>query len=452
MLTLLMLLACKDPAPADDSDSPVDTGERPDPLPRREGELSLAEADARIDGAAGDGMGTTAVGSGESWLLAVGIPQRNDGVGGAVLLTEPPYGDIGPDDELPRVPGGTLQSYAGSTLAALGDSLAVGAFWDGNGGNLAGAVYLWDEPLAAGAPDGVWIGASGDNAGISLRTLPDWTGDGVDELLVGAIGADGVEGEAGRVSVLDGSLRGERLLSDAAVSISGREYGGYLGISVSANDLDGDGVADLLIGALADTGDASASGAAYVFYGPLTGALDTRDADGSFAGEESYGQAGKSVSCSGDLDGDGLADLAIGAPEGGDGGFVFVHNAAPLGVVAVREGALAVFSAESPGDRAGFSVAIVGDRDLDGQDELMIGAPRNAAAGERAGAAYLLYGPPEGLVAAADAAWILRGEAAEARAGSFVGAGPDFNQDHAPELMVGSYALNDGAGALYLLY
>lgn len=452
MLPLLALLACHGPDKASDSTSPVDTAEPPDPIPRREGELSLAASDARIDGNPGDVLGTAAVGGGESWLIAVGVPQRNDGVGGVLLFDAAPGGAVPADSAAAQVPGGTLQGFSGATLARLDDALAVGAFWDGSGGAMAGAVALWDTPTAAERPDALWMGDAGDNAGVSVQSVGDWTGDGVEDLAVGAIGVDGGEAEAGRVSVLDGSLRGERRIADAEVAIWGTEHGGYVGVSVCPGDLDGDGAPDLVVGALADSGDAASSGVAWVYYGPLRQSVDTRDADGALFGEESFGQTGKSVSCGGDVDGDGLPDIAIGAPETGDGGFVYVHNVSPLGPVGVRDGALAVISAEAPGDRAGFSVAIVPDRDLDGQDELLIGAPRNSAVAEFAGAAYLFYGPPEGVPSVLDAPWILRGEAEEARAGAVVGQAGDFDGDHAPELFVGANGVNSGAGTLYLLY
>ena len=94
-----------------------------------------------------------------------------------------------------------------------------------------------------------------------------------------------------------------------------------MGISISAvGDLDGDGLADLLIGADQTDLAGSDSGGAYLFFGPVTASSAATDADQWFGGVSSSDYAGAAVSGGGDVDGDGVGDLLIGATGEDSGG------------------------------------------------------------------------------------------------------------------------------------
>ncbi|MFH1468367.1 MAG: hypothetical protein ABIO70_28520, partial [Pseudomonadota bacterium] len=154
---------------------------------------------------------------------------------------------------------------------------------------------------------------------------------------------------------------------------------------------------DLLIGASASDSAATDAGAAYLVLGSATPThRDLASADVTFLGEASGDAAGSAVAGVGDVDGDGLDDVAIGAPgsdqAAADSGMVYlVHGGAGLagGSLALADRSLTGVDA---GARAGAALAGVGDVDGDGLDDLLAGAWGDGAAGPMAGAAYLVLG------------------------------------------------------------
>ena len=143
---------------------------------------------------------------------------------------------------------------------------------------------------------------------------------------------------------------------------------GLLGISVaSAGDVDGDGRADFIIGAnAASPGGLSGAGSAYVYSGAIGALLFQKN--GVRAGDN----LGISVASAGDVDGDGRADFIIGAYLAdsirfSDVGSAYVYSGATGDLLLLKDGAAA-------GDWLGFSVASAGDVNGDGRADVIIGA------------------------------------------------------------------------------
>jgi hypothetical protein len=158
--------------------------------------------------------------------------------------------------------------------------------------------------------------------------------------------------------------------------------------------VDGDGLADVLVGAYGANGG-SYAGKAYLVLAASLGTASTIDlslADHSFVGEHNGDKAGGSVSSAGDVDGDGLDDLLVGAP-GHSTSHAYLILGASLGTTSTIDLSLADYNYRDPyyGAEAGESVSGAGDVNGDGLDDLLVGAPRSSSSdGTSPGKAYLI--------------------------------------------------------------
>jgi hypothetical protein len=197
---------------------------------------------------------------------------------------------------------------------------------------------------------------------------------------------------AGRVYVLpgDGDFANIQNAGDLALAtVTGDDNNDALGTSTSAlGDLDQDGYADFGVGVpgvslfsgLGFAGELpDKNGSVVVFLGPVDGVYQAQHADLILQGEALPGMAGTSLG-SGDLDGDGWIDVAVGAKENSTSGLfsgaVYIYYAPLLGaqVPFQLDEADAVLEGESHGDLAGTSLVIAPDMNDDGGDDLVVGA------------------------------------------------------------------------------
>ena len=256
-------------------------------------------------------------------------------------------------------------------------------------------------------------------------------------------------------------------LSSTGCHFVGEEQGDIAGYSVaSAGDVDGDGLDDLLIGAPRNGDGGEHAGKAYLLLGSSLGSSSTIDlsaADYAFVGEHAGDRTGHSVASAGDVDGDGLDDLVIGAPHNDDGGesagkayLVLGSSLGSSSTINLSDADYALVG-ENVGDIAGYSVASAGDVDGDGLDELLVGAQGNDDGGEHAGKAYLLLGSSLGSTSTiylSDADYAFVGENAGDGSGKSVASAGDVDGDGLDDLLIGAAHNVDGgesAGKAYLL-
>jgi hypothetical protein len=333
-----------------------------------------------------------------------------------------------------------------------------------------GAVYLVPGPITATGQIDVSAvtrreGSNNDDLlGAALAFTSDLDGPGVDadgdgfaDLLMGAPQFDTAAAGNGEVRLLTSTGYAGGSFSTTTATLTGTASGDRAGTAVAWVDADGDGFADILVGAP----DANTGGEAYLLDAGLSGtvALSTGRRFVGAAGNES----GIAVAGLGDLDGDGYSDFAIGEhlddTSGADAGTLSLFRG---GASALAAGAVNLSSAdlrlhgEAAGDRLGFAVSTAGDVDGDGTLDVITGAWRNDAAGADAGAAYLLPGPVFALGALTDASVVRwTGQAASDRAGIAVAGGGDINNDGFGDLLLGATLNSSGGGsnrgAAYLL-
>ena len=301
------------------------------------------------------------------------------------------------------------------------DELAISNTLNSSVANVAGRTFVM-----AGAhigPGGLdftvsesWIdvpgGGAGNASGCETGTAGDVDGDGLDDLLVGTQGAGPGGPNSGMVSLfLAASMTedgGTVQLSARDMRFSGEIDDDRLGTDVQAlGDLDGDGRSDFLLSARNSDDPWSDAGKTYLVRAgsiPLT--EDTYSIQGApaFLGEAEYDRSGTSIAALGDVDGDGLPDLAIGAPlnDGGseDAGAVYIvaGSSAALATAFPLTSANGIVRGAEEGGRFGQELVAAGDVDGDGHGDLLVGAPRAGAAtpGDPGpGKAYLLLSPYE---------------------------------------------------------
>ncbi len=378
-----------------------------------------------------------------------------------------------------RVDGSAAAHFAGETpndnsgvsLAAAGDvnGDGYGDFLIGanlNGATDAGAAYLvlggpggWSLSKRLGqAPTIEYVGeAASDNAGISVAGAGDVNGDGFDDLLIGAhLNNDGGADAGGAYLVLGSAAPTSGSLS-TAIQYSGEAAGNQAGRSVAgAGDVNGDGFADMLIGAPFNNDGGASAGAAYLVLGSATPTSANLSTAVQYTGEAAGHQAGQSVAMLGDTNRDGLADMLIGAPLNGDSGanagaiYLVIGSAAPA---SNNLSAAGVQFSGSGGENVGQSVAGPGDVNGDGFADMFAGAPLNDSAAADAGAAYLVFSrpgiPPNSLSVVGIQ---YAGEGAGDQAGTNIGSAGDVNGDGFADLLVGApFNSSVDTGAAYLI-
>ncbi|NEP09402.1 MAG: hypothetical protein F6K14_04020 [Symploca sp. SIO2C1] len=366
-------------------------------------------------------------------------------------------------------------SYSGSSYVVFGStdsfnsSLDLSSL-DGNNG------FRLDSPV----PDDNFFRRPVSGAG-------DINGDGIDDLIIGTSDAGNNYSYSGSSYVVFGSTEGFnstfdfssldgsngfRLDGEAAYDLSGWSVS-------SAGDINGDGIDDLIIGAPSADNKGIYSGSSYVVFGSTEGFnstfnLSSLDGTNGFRidGEDEYGYSSFSLSSAGDINGDGIDDLIIGATDAGDN-----SNFAGLShvVFGSTEGFNSTFelssldgsngfriNGEAPYDYSGWSVSGAGDINGDGIDDLIIGAFNAENTGDSSGSSYVVFGTTDGFNSTFELSSLdgnngfrIDGEAAYDNSGFAVSGAGDINGDGIDDLIIGAFnTSNNGtdSGSSYVVF
>jgi hypothetical protein len=372
----------------------------------------------------------------------------------------------------PNQPVGTVTSpHFGWSVAGAGDVNGDG-YSDVIAGSLGydgfvvdgGAAYVFHGSatgiVASGHPGNANATIQSDQfasyLGIGVAGAGDVNGDGYADVIAGAFGYDAPTNDEGKAFVFLGGPAGvaSGLVTAANVILPGpAEQIAQFGVSVAgAGDVNGDGYADVIVGAWLQNAGASDSGNIFVYHGGAQGIVDGNPATAAAQLESNQGGAdfGISVAGAGDVNADGFGDVIVGAPfydSGADGGAAFVFHGGPSGILGGGPGTAA---SELESDQAdaefGERVAGAGDVNGDGYADVIVGARFYDAGQTNEGAAFVFLGGASGVASAsaAAAATQIEGNQNAARLGHGVASAGDVNGDGYADVIVGASNYDSG--------
>jgi len=303
----------------------------------------------------------------------------------------------------------------------------------------SGATLSGPTTASAGAFATISGATIAEEFGWAVACAGDVNGDGYADVLVSADLA--VATEKGQAYVFSGkTFSGPKTAADALATVTGVDDNDRLGHAVAAaGDVDGDGYADVLIASPKHWTGLN-SGEVYVFSGAtLSGPKSRTDALATIANDGDFSSFGEALSTAGDLNADGRDEVMLGAFSPASIGKVFVHDGAALaGTRNASADAMAVLTGAAAHDNFAMSLADVGDVNGDGVGDVMIGAAYANVVGSSSGRVYLFSGKTLGgpLVTTDAFAWISSTTDNEGL-GEYISGAGDVDGDGRPDVLLG---------------
>jgi len=357
-------------------------------------------------------------------------------------------------DLLATNPAWTAESHQASaefgySVATAGDvnddgyaDVIVGARYYDNGQTDEGRAFVYLGGVAGLSTSPAWT-AESDQAnavfGWSVATAGDVNGDGYDDVIVGARLYNNGQSDEGRAFVYLGSMGG--LSTTPAWTAESNQVLGRFGYSVAtAGDVNDDGYDDVVVGATGYTHGQTDEGRAYLYLGSALG--PSTSPAWTYESNQASSNFGYSVGTAGDVNGDGYADVIVGA-------YQFTNGQADEGRAFVYYGSAAglstspAWTAESDqaGALFGNSVGTAGDVNGDGYSDVIVGARSFDSGQTNEGRAYFYLGSAAGL--SPSAGWMPESDQEGALFGYSVGTAGDVNGDGFADVIVGAYGYDN---------
>ena len=368
--------------------------------------------------------------------IAVGAEWDDDGgtrKGAVWILFLTSDGTVGSFQKISETQGGFTGVFTSSpelfgvSVSSLGDldgdgivDLAVGAWHDDDGGTNRGAVWILflntngtvkaHQKISNLQGNFTGILSNDDRFGTSVAGLGDQNNDGIVDLAVGANKDDDGGTDRGSVWILflntDGTVLSHQKISSTQGNFTGSlSNSDYLGVSVaSLGDFNKDGMGDIVVGALGSDDGGTDKGSVWVLFlnisGNVIGSQKISSTQGGFVGPLSISdQFGMSVANLGDLTGDSIPGIGVGAwgddDGGSDHGAIWILY---MNIDGTVDSEIKISSTEGgftgaldSGDKLATSLSPLGDFNSDGIPDLVAGARHDDDGGTDRGAVWIMF-------------------------------------------------------------
>ena len=364
--------------------------------------------------------------------------------------------------------------FFGRSVASIGDlnrdgipDIAVSAYGGNAGGNYKGAIHIMFMNTDGSVKSTVEINddttngpslSDNDNFGRSVTSIGDLNRDGIPDIAVGASGDDTGGDNRGAIHIMfmntDGSIDETVKIDDTTTNGPSLNNTDYFGISVaSIGDLDHDGVDDIAVGASGDDAGGTDRGAIHIMFmntdGSVKGTVEINDITTNDLSLSNADYFGSSVAHIGDLNRDGIPDIAVGARGDDTGGsnrgaihIMFMNTDGSIDETVKINDTTTNDLSLSNADFFGWSVASIGDLDHDGVDDIIVGAYGDDAGGSNRGAIHIMFmntdGSVKGTVEINDDTTNGPSLSNDDAFGSSVAHIGDLNRDGIPDIAVGA--------------
>lgn len=348
---------------------------------------------------------------------------------------------------------GSSVASAGDVNGDGYSDVIVGAERYDNGQSNEGAAFVFHGSssgvsttasfMVEGNQSNAWLGKSVASAG-------DVNGDGYSDVIIGVYGANNGQADEGIVRIYHGSSSG--LSTTIAITLEENQSDAELGHAVSsAGDVNGDGYSDVIVGARHYTYGQSNEGVAFIYHGSSSGINGTYAA--ILEVNEANAEFGYTVACAGDVNGDGYSDVIVGAPlydgAGSDRGVARVYHGSASGISTSHSGQVTQTQNSA---QFGISVSSAGDVNGDGLSDIIVGADLINGSNSEEGRAYVFHGSSTGVSSTLKAT--LESNQASAYFGYSISSAGDVNADGYSDVIVGARyydngETNEGAAFVY---